>query len=461
MGLEEVIEYLIKGDISFFDLLDDYMISSLADCLHGYPDREKLLNNSYNELKEKYPGVVFVIAYDMEGYEDFCKQYLEKNKEILLNYRFFHEFLGSSNWATDYVFNNLDYFLRTSLKDDAILIFSIIKYCVSYDMKRLKDFIYYDDINIRGLIMSEILDNFPVIFSKLYPNILEYCAKYDDDGNVIELMNQSCLSKIAALSLNVSKEQYILVRDFIFRYYVKNDIALELNRLICNDDEYAKDVLIEDIDILFETSRNFKWHLYREYGDNFNNEVLENFENKCAPFMENPLMLQHMFFHELSDKYFEFVDKYLSLSTGAKCIRFETEGSCTLVYKVGDYALKYSLKKYSNDEEICPNLYLVAKNIEEIFIRDTNGYVTAAIEVQQYLNRPVMETQIELIEKFKKEFEKLGYWYDDVLVGGMCGTNCFYLNDYHDADCENPEKLPEWFKEDPIVLVDRDTVLKL
>ena len=39
--------------------------------------------------------------------------------------------------------------------------------------------------------------------------------------------------------------------------------------------------------------------------------------------------------------------------------------------------------------------------------------------------------------------------------------NCRYLDDYHDADIRNPEELPDWFKKDPIVLVDRDLVFKL
>ena len=35
------------------------------------------------------------------------------------------------------------------------------------------------------------------------------------------------------------------------------------------------------------------------------------------------------------------------------------------------------------------------------------------------------------------------------------------LDSYMDADCNNPELLPDWFKQYPVVLVDRDLVYKL
>ena len=32
------------------------------------------------------------------------------------------------------------------------------------------------------------------------------------------------------------------------------------------------------------------------------------------------------------------------------------------------------------------------------------------------------------------------------------------LDTYRDADCPNPEKVPVWFKQYPLVLVDRDRI---
>ena len=39
--------------------------------------------------------------------------------------------------------------------------------------------------------------------------------------------------------------------------------------------------------------------------------------------------------------------------------------------------------------------------------------------------------------------------------------NCRLLDSYREADYYNPEMLPDWFKEYPLVSVDRDRVYQL
>ena len=46
----------------------------------------------------------------------------------------------------------------------------------------------------------------------------------------------------------------------------------------------------------------------------------------------------------------------------------------------------------------------------------------------------------------------------DSLIYGVNGDNVMLLDSYQDADCSDPEALPNWFKEYPLVLVDRDTI---
>ena len=43
---------------------------------------------------------------------------------------------------------------------------------------------------------------------------------------------------------------------------------------------------------------------------------------------------------------------------------------------------------------------------------------------------------------------------------GPTGDNCRLLYSYKDADCSNLEKLPSWFKNIPLVSVDRDMTYK-
>ena len=116
--------------------------------------------------------------------------------------------------------------------------------------------------------------------------------------------------------------------------------------------------------------------------------------------------------------------------------------------------------KWSYEDEICPNLYLIIKNLEECYIRNNDGVVEAGIEVLKYLSRRD-EITLEHVDKFRSELAKLGFYVSDNLIGGSNGNNCMLLDSYKDADCENPEELPQYFKDFPIVLIDRDLVFRV
>ena len=62
---------------------------------------------------------------------------------------------------------------------------------------------------------------------------------------------------------------------------------------------------------------------------------------------------------------------------------------------------------------------------------------------------------------YQEALRQMGYYTKDVLTAKDGGANCYYLNSYLEADCDNPEELPDWFKKEPVVLVDRDLVFKL
>lgn len=87
------------------------------------------------------------------------------------------------------------------------------------------------------------------------------------------------------------------------------------------------------------------------------------------------------------------------------------------------------------------------------------GIVTGAVEVEKYYSRRVEYGNKELERKFRDALAELGYVVEDYLTEENI-SNLYYLDDYHDADVEDPESLPDWFKENPVVLVDRDLVFK-
>ena len=74
------------------------------------------------------------------------------------------------------------------------------------------------------------------------------------------------------------------------------------------------------------------------------------------------------------------------------------------------------------------------------------------------MNKDAREVPNYIFNLFDREIKSLGYYVDDKLIRGIYGDNCMLLDSYKDADCNNPESLPSWFKEYPLVLVDRDLV---
>ena len=60
-----------------------------------------------------------------------------------------------------------------------------------------------------------------------------------------------------------------------------------------------------------------------------------------------------------------------------------------------------------------------------------------------------------LTKNFIAELNRLGYRSTDTLVYGTCGDNYRLLDSYEEAG--NPN-VPDWFKEYPLVLVDRDCI---
>lgn len=157
------------------------------------------------------------------------------------------------------------------------------------------------------------------------------------------------------------------------------------------------------------------------------------------------------------------MDKYLSLSK-RNDYEYIKKGSTCACYRIGDYAFKLSHFKWSYEKEICPNLYIILKNLEEHFVRDKQDMVVAGLEVQKFLTKPLACTQRvleEIMTFLRSELKRLGYYNTDTLINGSCGDNVMFLDSYKDADALNLELLPPFFKKYPAVYIDRDRFYKL
>ena len=150
------------------------------------------------------------------------------------------------------------------------------------------------------------------------------------------------------------------------------------------------------------------------------------------------------------------VDKYLYLSR-EHSYSFLEAGSTASCYRIGDYAFKLVRTKWSYEPIICPNLYLILPNEEEVFLRNDKGVVLSGIEVQKYLRRSAKGVPLRIFANFSCELNRLGYYTSDTLMRGVCGDNCRMLDSYKDSGNLNA---PVWFKMFPVVLVDRDRVYR-
>ncbi len=271
--------------------------------------------------------------------------------------------------------------------------------------------------------------------------------------------------RLLSIFVTLKLFSYLRIRKFILDKYSSNTLAAELDKygkLVEEVNPLNKSYIINDIDNLFRTSKNYNYVLFKKYGSYLDRKLYYDFEERIRPFIDiDDEMIMDIFINGLGDKFLEYVDKYLSLSTGAKVITDVGRGSCTRTFRIGDYVIKCSNKKWSYEESICPDSYLVLKNLEEDIVRNKKGEVTGAVEVQKYLSRPLLSTEWQSIFNFQKAFKEAGYYIKDRLVDEEYGPNCRHLDDYMDADCDNPDNLPEWFKDDPVVLVDRDLVFSL
>ncbi len=458
---DPILSELQLGNINTFSQLDNYFKEVICDSVRTNPNRLKILSSCFSKLKEQHPYYAFLMTYDLTEYTDFTKDFFYKSPSILINNRLYYELLELHPWVVSYTATHITRIVQYNFDNT----FVILKYAITHNKSEwIKQLIYNDDMLIRVHTMYTIIDDFPRLFTKLYPDPLSVCKMTSKDGS-IQIADESYLSKIAILIvLNLNNiPLYQEFKNFILTNYTSNTLASIIDcYIIVENDETLKKLLITDIDSLFISSKNYKWQLYQHYQEYLSPHLTNDFYNLLKPFINifPNEVIEGMCTRGLLSKFIELANKYLALSTKAKCITNAGEGTCSYVYRVGDYIIKYSDKKYSFEPTICPNLYLIAKNYEEVINRDSRGQVTGALEVQKYYSKAVLPSEEELLTKWQEALRKEGYYLVDNLVGQKVGSNCYFLDDYHDADTNDPETLPEWFKKDPIVLVDRDLIYK-
>lgn len=480
------LEYLRDGKVDFVFQCTSYDYEHLIANVRKAPNRIEIINGFLPKLKENLPSFCFNIIYDIPEFADDAYELLDiKNvtPEMLSN------FLNNSPLGLKILYENFNIFL--SPNGDTQYFNSIVKYAFDSNNREL---IYklsrYSDLHIRYLFMDYLIKNHPEDIDTIYDDITKYTTSvtyepYEQLTFLPQLMNPDDISKLAVALLTHNREKdYQKLKEYIIKDYKYNYLASQLltddwivdpdtHRLL-NDPNRAKKEKIfrEDADALFSTSADYRFSLYLRHKAIISRELLDNFASRLKYFLETTRQaptessilgtpeerdLETIYHCGLGNLLEEWTEKYMELSQ-SKEYGFVGSGTTCSCYRIGDYVIKLVKTKWSYEDVICPNLYLIAKNYEEIYIRNNKGIVDGGLEVQKYLTRRADDIDPKYFRYFDLALDRLGYRRTDTLTKGTCGENTMLLDTYRDADCPNPEKVPVWFRQYPLVLVDRDRI---
>lgn len=478
-----ILEYLEEGKVDFVYHLTIYDRNNTIKFVRESEKRIDIINGFLPKLKEKLPAFCFEIIYDIDEFKEEAwnllnKHYLikpnnKKKKSIIFSKELFKSFIANSSLAFTYLESNFDDIIE-EYQNDLDFIFEILfkNYDRAYPL--LKKISIHSDLHLRYLFMKYLIINHPDFIPCFYDDISKYLTsetyeEFEQLSFAPKCMDVDDICDLAFIIFDQMKdyELWLKFKKFIISNYPYNDLGNRLlmlkektlggNPYLLVENKAGVKEFLQDSDCLFETASRGKLKMLNRYSATISKELLEAYKRKLIYFKRNgslDALYEHLEAYGLAHTLDLFVEKYLDLSS-AKTYEYLNSGSTASCYRIGDFAFKLVRTKWSYEQVICPNLYLILPNLEEKFIRDDKGIVLAGIEVQKYLSRSAQDVPLQVFGRFKEELKQLGYFTTDTLINGTCGDNCRMLDSYQDSGNPNP---PDWFKEYPVVLVDRDRV---
>lgn len=462
------LEYLRDGKVDFVFRSTRYDYEHLIESVRKAPNRLEIINGFLPKLKEELPSFCYEVIYDIPEYADYVhetffedKKQKQRKLKDMIPFKLYN-LLNNTPLGLKLLYENFGYFMNS--KNETNYIDIVIKYAFESDNKELIHKISrYKDLHTRFRFMEYLIKNYPEQIDLIYDDITKYTTSvtYDNYEQLTflpKLMDSRDISQLAVLLLvNNREDDYKKLKEYILREYKENYLASEL--LSYKKTVETVEAFDKDADTLFITSRDYKYAIFLNHKERINQELIKEFERKIRYYLEDgkELKLYSTFRNGLGPLLLEWTDKYMDLSK-SKEYGYVGGGTTCNCYRIGDYVVKLVNTKWSYEDVICPNIYLIAKNYEEIYLRDDKGIVTGGLEVQKYLSRKANGIDPKYFRYFDLALDRLGYKRTDTLTGGTCGENTMLLDTYRDADCENPERVPVWFRQYPLVLVDRDRI---
>lgn len=456
------IDRIIELNFSFLEHTTIYDREHLIERIRNHPNREEI---SKCLIKAKYyPSIIFNVIYDDPKFIRKTLALLKKYKWLEITDDMFERFINSSQGSLKYVLNNLDEMLKLGLqKRIAELAECLIK-------NRNYQFLsYHLNMKYRAAFMLHLINNHYELFAQIYPDPIRYLYQYNYSyGEQLslmpELMDEDDLSDIicAILKKHGNTSLFYQLKEFLLANYKGASLG---SKLAFANTEEAQDEFKCDADRLFLSSNVYELQILNKYNEYITEEIKKDFMQTFKFFLgKNGTMasttVANIFSVGLGRELKRCVNTYLDLSVDKTCGKIKA-GSTAEAYKIGDFVVKLVYTKYSTEPIICPDLYLIVHNFEEIFIRNSSGKVIGGLEVQKYLRKSAKDVDESIFHLYRTSLSDLGYYIKDTLINGSCGDNTRVLNSYLDADTKKPEELPDWFKETPLVLVDRDLVYKI
>lgn len=478
------LEYLAAGKVDFVYRQTTYDRDHLIELVRNANNRNEIINGFLPLLIDDQYKFCFEIIYDIEEYKDSTLYIINK----YLNYKALGKdkiknILYNTSWGKNYLIEHINEVLKDS-EEVLLIIFEYIFNDLDNNYDLVKLFYLNTNLHIRYLFMNYIIVHHPELISVIYDDFTKYLTSvtYQENEQLSffpDLMDAKdiCNLAISVFNSSLDKDIWYKLKEYILENYKENYLASNLlsyekeplgyarmYTLVRNPEKTAE--FTKDATRLFDTSKDYKLPIYLKYSELIARDILERFETLISMYqipnvdLSSNSVLQSVLGQGLEQKLRLYTEKYLDLSK-SKETGYITSGATSGCFRLGDFVIKLVQTKWSCEPIICPDLYLIIKNLEEDLIRDDKGIVLAGLEVQRYLSKSANHVSDEILRLFQEELKRLGYYSLDTFINGTCGDNCMLLDSYLDADHPNPESLPDWFKATPIVLVDRDDIYKL
>lgn len=460
----EYITRALRGDYSFVDAIDAYDINVIFNDLERMSNKEQVIDAMFSALQKKFPIFAFYLVSKIEKYKNFTLDFLSRKENLTPGVLTHMEKLISyCSWFYSYVRSHLE--LLPSYGERIICLLLQRAYEIR-DRVTIKSLVESPDITIRSSCLSYVFESsLRSELNTIYPgNLTDYFVIKDKEGNVIDKIPEEELSRCATFLFDYqfNEKLYMQIMQFILENYPDNHLLSYLLEEYSDDNlDHRKEFLEKNIFLLYDSSCDAQLDIYNDFKhllDERRIYVLERFLQMVEP--DQWEFIYGVFRRGLGNKILTYFHEYLRLSISQEC-KYVTGGSFSIVYRVGDWFLKISNGKSSYEDPLCPRSYLIVKNYDEYFIRSSNlEIIVAGIEVQKKAYRPLTKKDYEIENRFIAALAEEGYVSGDALARDAY-SNLWLLHDYHDADTDDPESLPEWFKKTPAVLVDHDLVFPI